>query len=249
MNRLMRAEWHRIMHSSKLKKWLAALCVICTVLPILVDVEVLKGNLTENLMAAQLAMSVFIPGFLSVFAAITVGIGYMNKTVYYEVMAGNKIYQIAFSKVLVDAVIIAGSVFASMGIYWIIIGYCNGVGEIGQLPLRLILLFLLFLHVCTSGVLIMTSFRQILGAVFVYVRFAVAETSIMFVVQLFEEQFSETMMSKIADWFTMLKLTKLLSAGYEVTGHLIFAVIAGMLIENGIWFGISYIGMKKRIYK
>ena len=88
-----------------------------------------------------------------------------------------------------------------------------------------------------------------LGAVLVYIRFAVAETAVMFLTQMLEEHISEEMMARIADWFTMLKLTKILLSEYEITNHLIFAVIAGFLIESAFWFGISYIGMKKQLYK
>ena len=48
MNRLMKAEWHRIMHSSKLKKWLAALCVVCTGL--IVSDNCSSNNCTTNMM-------------------------------------------------------------------------------------------------------------------------------------------------------------------------------------------------------
>ncbi|MDE6608887.1 MAG: hypothetical protein K2K54_14225 [Lachnospiraceae bacterium] len=249
MNRLMRAEWYRVRHSSKLMKWLLVLCIICVVLPLCVDVGVLQGSLAENLMAAQLNMTVFMGCFLSVFSAVIVGIAYMNKTAYYEVMAGNKIYQIVFSKVFVDAVLVNVSVFLFLGIYWTVIGVRNGIGEIDRLPLRFCLLFLVFFHICTTGILIITSVRQMLGAVLVYIRFAVAETAVMFLTQMLEEHISEEMMARIADWFTMLKLTKILLSEYEITNHLIFAVIAGFLIESAFWFGISYIGMKKQLYK
>ncbi|MBD5545044.1 MAG: hypothetical protein HDR01_12640 [Lachnospiraceae bacterium] len=249
MNRLMKAEWYRVRHSSKLIKWLLVLCVFCVVLPLFVDIEVIQGTLAENLMAEQSALTVFMAGFLSVFSAVIVGIAYMNKTAYYEVVAGNKIYQIVFSKVLVDAILVSVSVFVCLGIYWIVIGACNGIGEIGQLPLRFGLLFFVFFHICTSGILIITSVRQMIGAVLVYLRFALVETAVMFLVQIFEESIPEKMTGKIADWFTILKLTKILSFEYEITNHLIFTVIAGFLIESAVWFGVSYIGMKKQLYK
>ncbi|MDE6421282.1 MAG: hypothetical protein K2K87_12275, partial [Lachnospiraceae bacterium] len=183
---------------------------------------------------------------LALFSALIVAGAYENKTAYYEVMAGNKIYQIVFSKVFVDAVLVSVSVFLSLGIYWAVIGVCNGIGEIDRLPLRFFLLFLVFLHVCTAGILIVTSTRQIFGAVLVYLRFAGAETLVMLFL---EESLPESILVKIADWFTLLKLTKILNFQYEITDHLVFAVIAGMLIEGAVWFGISYIGMKKQIYK
>lgn len=249
MNRLMRAEWYRVRHSSKLIKWLFALCVICVALPMLMDIEVLQRSLAENLMAAQTGATIFAVGFLVIFSAVIVGIAYMNRTAYYEVMAGNKIYQIVFSKVFVDAVLVSVSVFLCLGIYWTVIGVCNGIGEIDRLPLRLCLLFLVFFQVCVTGILIATSVRHILGAVLAYFRFDVAETFIIALLPIFEEELPKNILTKIMDWFTMTKLTKILSFEYEITGHLIFAVIAGLLIESAFWFGISYIGMKKKLYK
>ncbi len=249
MNRLMKAEWYRVTHSSKLIKWLLVLCVFCVALPLLANIEVIRGTLAESLMAAQSTLAIFMTGFLSVFSAVIVGIAYMNKTAYYEVMAGNKIYQIVFSKVLVDATLVSVSVFVCFGIYWCAIGVCNGIGEIGQLPLRFGLLFIVFFHICTSGILIITCIRQMMGAILVYLRFALVEMAIMFLVQIFEESIPQQMASKIADWFTLVKLTKILRFEYKITNHLIFTVIAGFLIESAVWFGVSYIGMKKQLYK
>ncbi|MCM1159862.1 MAG: hypothetical protein NC412_01445 [Roseburia sp.] len=249
MYRLMKAEWYRLRHSSKLIKWLFVLCMVCVSLPLFVDIEVIRRNLAENLLAAQSSLTFFMAGFLPLFSAVIIGIAYMNRTAYYEVMAGNKIYQIVLSKVFVDAGVVNVSVFLCLGIYWTVIGLCNGIGEIGQLPLRFVLLFFVLFHICTSGVLIITSVRQILGAILAYMRFVLAETVIMFVLQVFEENFSETMIAKIADWFILLKLTKILNFEYEITNHLIFTVAVGFLIEIAFWFGISYIGMKKQFYK
>lgn len=249
MNRLIRAEWYRVRHSSNLIKWLIALSLICVALPLLMDIEILQRNLTENLIADQTTLTIFTVAFLTIFSAVIVGIAYMNKTAYYEVMAGNKIYQIVFSKVFVDAVLVSVSVFLCLGIYWTVIGVCNGIGEIDRLPFRLCLLFLVLFQVCVTGILIATSVRHILSTVLVYFRFDVAETFIIAFLPIFEEKLSKNMLTRIMDWFTVTKLTKILSFEYEITDHLIFAVIAGLLIESAFWFGISYIGMKKKLYK
>lgn len=249
MNRLIRAEWYRVRHSSNFMKWLMVLCAVCVLFPMLVDIEVVHGNLTENWTAQEETLTVFMTALLSVFSALIVGVAYMNKTAYYEVMAGNKIYQIAFSKVLVDAVLVSGTAFVFMGIYWTVIGVCNGIGEIDRLVLRLCLLFLVFFHACTCGILIVTSFRQILGTVLVYLRLAGLETLALFLLRMFGEGLPGQTFAKISDWFTMVKLTKILRFEYEITNHLIFAVIAGFLIESAVWFGISYLGMKRQSYK
>lgn len=246
MNRLMRAEWYRVRHSSGFIKWLILFCVFCTLFPILADFEVCKGTVTDNLLAME--EGGFPLMFLMTFSAIVVGIAYMNKTAYYEVMAGNRIYQIVFSKVLVDAALITVAVFGFLGIYWTIIGVCNGIGEITQLPLRMMLLFIVFFHASSCGILMMTSFRQLIGAVLVFMRVE-CSALILLIVQELSQNLPEHAVVKLADWFTMVKTAKLLNYGCEVTNHLIVTVIIGMIIESAVWFAISYIGMKKRIYK
>ena len=249
MNRLMKAEWYKVTRSSGLMRWLLFICVIDVTFPFLMNWEIYKMDLTRNLWADQEYMMMFVPVFLSVFSATVVGISYMNKTAYYEVMAGTKISHILLSKVMVNATLITVAVSAFLGIYWTIIGVCNGKGEIKQLSIRFVLLFLLFYHICATGILIVTSVRQIMGAALAFIRFAVVEMVILVILQIFGDSFSTETVEKIVDWFTMMKFTKILSYEYEITDHLIFAVIAGMLLEAGIWYMISYMGMRKRIYK
>lgn len=248
MNRLIKAEWYRIRHSSGLMRWLLIICILGLVFPLTSDLEVYKYNLTENLFLADECM-VFFMGFLSTFCTVLVGISYMNKTAYYEVMAGNKISKILLSKVVVNAVLVTVVQSFILGTYWAIIGINNGTGEITHLPLRIFLFVVMVFHACTVGALIATSVRHITAAILTYLRFEMFEMIVLFVIQIFRDSIPAATGEKMIEWFPMIKMTKILSYEYEITNHLIFTVIVGMLVEAAVWYVISYVGMKKKWYK
>lgn len=249
MNRLMKAEWYRIRHSSKLMRWLLFVCMWGFVFPLMEDFEVYKYNLTEHLFIAQGTMGVILMCYLATFSTVLVGMSYMNKTAYYEVMAGNKISKILLSKVVVNASLVTVVQSLFFGVCWTLIAINNGKGEIKQLPLRIFLFVIIIFHACIVGVLIATSIRSIAAAVLTYLRFAAFEMIILMVIQIFRDSIPVKTAERIVDWFSMMKITKILSYEYEITNHLIFTVVAGMLLEATVWYVISYVGMKKKLYK
>ena len=248
MNRLMKAEWYRVRHSSGLKRWMIIICLfsIAFTFLTLTDSNVINQNLTENLYWSGESYF-FIMYCLAVISAVIVGTGYSNKIAYYEVMAGNKISGMLLSKVLVDAVFVTVASSLSLDIFWAIIGIHNGIGLIKQLPLRFILLAVIFFHICSTGVLIATTVQHTIGAVASYLRFSVFEMLVPFSIELFGNFSTETG-TKISDWFIMLQLSKILNYECRITDHLIFATIFGTLIEAAIWYAISYMRMKKKLY-
>lgn len=246
MNRLMKAEWYRVRHSSGLKRWMIIICLFSIAFTFLINSDVIKHNLTENLYESGESYF-FIMYCLAVISAVIVGTGYSNKTAYYEVMAGNKISGILLSKVLVDGVFVTVACSLSLDIFWAIIGIHNGIGLINQLPLRFILLAVIFFHICSTGVLIATTVQHTIGAVASYLRFSVFEMLVPFSIELFGNFSAETG-TKISDWFIMLQLSKILDYECRITDHLVFATIFGTLIEAAIWYAISYMRMKKKLY-
>lgn len=249
MNRLIKAEWYRVRHSSKLMRWLLFVCMWGLVFPLMEDFEVYKYNLTEHLFISQGTAGVFLMCFLATFSTVLVGMSYMNKTAYYEVMAGNKISKILLSKVVVNASLVTVVQSLFFGVCWALIAINNGKGQITQLPLRLFLFVIMIFHACIVGVLIATSIRSIAASVLTYLRFAAFEMIILMVIRIFQDSIPVKTAEKIVDWFSMMKITKILSYEYEITNHLIFTVIAGMLLEAAVWYVISYVGMKKKLYK
>ncbi|MCM1180758.1 MAG: hypothetical protein NC347_10910 [Clostridium sp.] len=248
MNRLLKAEWYRVRHSSGLMKWLAIICLIGMGLPLMGDFEFYQQDLTEYLYSSADSITMFLPFFLGTFCAVSMGIAYMNKTAYYEVMAGNKISEILLSKAIVDALFAAAAQFLFFGVCWIIVGINHGKGAIKQLPIRMFLFLVILIHICLAGVLIATAVRHIAAAVLAYLRFAVFDFAFLFIVQIFEDFIPAAAVPKIVDWFAVMQLSKVLNHEWEITGHLVLAVIMSMLLEAGIWYVISYVGMRKKMY-
>lgn len=249
MNRLIKAEWYRVRHPLKLIGWLLFVCMWGLVFPLMEDFEVYQYNLTEHLFISQGTTGVFLMCFLATFSTVLVGMSYMNKTAYYEVMAGNKISKILLSKIVVNTLLVTVAQSLFFGVSWTIIAINNGKGQITQLPLRLFLFVIMIFHACIVGVLIATSIRSIAAAVLTYLRFAAFETVILIVLQIFQDSIPVKATEKMVDWFGMMKITKILSYEYEITNHLIFTVVVGMLVEAAVWYVISYVGMKKKWYK
>lgn len=251
MNRLMKAEWYRVRHSSGLMKWVIIVCLFSMAFVMLTTSDLTTSDAGKHSLAEILYVSgesyFFIMYFLAVISAVIVGTAYTNKTAYYEVMAGNKISGILLSKVLVDAVFVAVASSLFLDLYWLVIGMHNGIGEITQLPLRFVLLAVVFFHVCSTGVLIATTIQHNTGAVLSFLRFSAFDMLVPFCIELLGN-FSEEAGTRMADWFVMLELSKLLNCEIRVTNHLIVATVLGMLIEAGLWYSISYVRMKKKLY-
>lgn len=247
MNRLMKAEWYRIRHSSGLMRWMITICFLSVAILLLTVEDAGKLSLAEYL-GETTECYFFIMYFLAVISAVIVGTAYSNKTAYYEVMAGNKISGILLSKVLVSAVFVTVANSLFQDIYWAMIGMRNGIGEITQLPLRFFLLAVVFFHICSVGVLIAATVQHMAGAVLSYLRFAFFELLIPFCIAL-SDIFSAETVERINEWFVMVELTEILSYEYRITDHLVFATIFGMLFEVCIWYAIAYVRMKKKLYR
>lgn len=246
MSRLMKAEWYRLKHSSGLMKWLIIIGIFSVVL-IHSQVSDVSKFSVERQLSESVQCYFFIIYCLTVLSAVMIGTSYTSKIAYYEVMAGNKIWEILLSKVFVSAVFATAVSSFFLDMYWIVVGMRNGIGENAQMPLRFALLAVEFFHVCSTGVLITTAVQHITGSVLSYLRFALLDMLVPFCILLFGN-FSEAVSTRIRDWFTVGQLSTILNGEVKITNHLIFATIFGMLAEVIIWYVISCVRMKKKLY-
>ncbi len=244
MNRLIKAEWFRARKSSGLLKWLFIVILIIIAVTFL-DASFIDDNSASSFfMQFVLNTSVFIPFFFSVLAAAFVGIPYNNKTGLYEVMAGNKISSIILSKLVVVAPVIT---FAFFAIFTVVIGiFCGigGQGELGQLPLRLLLLAVVTIHVTITGVLMTTATRSPVGIVLAFLRFAVFDSAISLWVNILMQNRTSEEINKAINWFVT---SHVMALGAEtIPTYLIVEIIVSTIIEGVVWYVISYIGFKKK---
>lgn len=249
MNRLVKAEWFRVRKSSGIMKWLIIICLLVLAIPFIDNLSSGKITSTSYFMAFEEDACIFVPIFLSALAGAFAGMSFNNKTALYEVMAGNKTYNIINSKLLVIVPLVSLLFTGLFATALSIFGIVNGTGELKQLPLRMLLLFIIVMHVVTVSVLAVTSVRNILGIGIGFLRFAMLEEIFVVWMQIAAENASNDpeAIQKLGSWFVQ---NQIISLGAEtIPTYFVVRVILSLVIEAAIWYVISYIGYKRKKFQ
>ncbi len=244
MNRLMKAEWYRARKSSGIMKWLFFITIVVLAIPFLDDMPDGSATASSYIFAFNEQACVFIPLFCSALAAAFTGIPFVNKTAMYEVMAGNKTSRIINSKLFVIVPLVSLTVTCVFSLLLGVLGIINGKGSLEQIPLRVLLLFIVLLHVTMVGVLAVTATRHAVGIVLAFLRFAMLEEVIMIWMEIAFEDAVPSTVQKMGGWFVT---NQLFSLSLDKIPDYIFAeAILGLVIEVIFWYILSYIGFKKK---
>lgn len=251
MNRLVRAEWYRLTHWKVLVRWMVIVFVVCICMEIFSYGE-------ENIYAMPLSdfldctadiymMNLFM--FFPTYISIAIGMTYQYKTAYYEVMAGSRISHIVGSKILVYAgfmTVLITLVHSGIFAFW---GVKNGTGDLNRIPLRLVLFFVLVLHICAVVVLMTTAVRHMIAVLMPMLYFYVIQGAIMIVINVLCDT-SSAFYYRLCSWILIAQFQLIGEAQHSayVDNYLLFAMIASMILDMGFWYSVSYIGMKKRLY-
>ena len=242
MNRLLRAEWFRM--TKTMRFWLLAIILVLfgAVVPFINGPE----NAGEYLIQTGEDSAMILILFVAMFAAVLTATAFGNRTVYYEVMSGKRPMQILVSKCLV----IAGTITGVMGVSFVaatlIFGSAKGYGELDDVAVRLLLYIVVLLHATVMGVLMVTTFRGALGAVICYLRFMFVDSLVSIILEVsFENSPSKYM--KYMRWLLMSQPMSVF--GEKITGEVVCAILMSFVLETLLWGGLSYIFMKKRLYK
>ncbi|MBQ9610521.1 MAG: hypothetical protein IJV15_13905 [Lachnospiraceae bacterium] len=242
MNRLLRAEWFRM--TKTMRFWLLAIILVLfgAVVPFINGPE----NAGEYLIQTGEDSAMLLILFVAMFAAVLTASAFGNRTVYYEVMSGKRPMQILVSKCLV----IAGTITGVMGVSFVaatlIFGSAKGYGELDNVAVRLLLYIIVLLHATVMGVLMVTTFRGALGAVICYLRFMFVDTLVSIILEVsFENSPSKYM--KYMRWLLMSQPMSVF--GEKISGEVVCAILMSFVLETLLWGGLSYIFMKKRLYK
>ncbi|MBR1816123.1 MAG: hypothetical protein IJ763_05420 [Lachnospiraceae bacterium] len=242
MNRLLRAEWYRM--TKTMRFWLMALILVLfgAVVPFINAPE----NAGEYLIETGEDSSVLLILFIAMFAAVLTAMAFANRTVYYEVMSGKRPMQILTSK----CIVIGGTITGVMGLSFVaatvIFGNAKGYGDVDDVAVRLLLYIVVLFHASIMGILIVTTFRSGLGAVICYLRFMFVDTLISLVLE-FKYEDSPSKYLKYTRWLLMSQPMSIF--GEKISGELVYAILLSFLLETLLWGGLSYIFMKKRLYK
>lgn len=247
MNRLVRAELYRVLHSNHFVIWLVAVCLIFVVMMISTSESIFSMNLCD-VMNEFGDVYGFMMLLISTFSAVVIGIGYMRRTAYYEVMAGNRISHILFSKMIADAIPITVFNFMAAIIIPMVLCIKNGMGTATQVVERFSLLFVVLLHICVCSVWMVTAMRHVAAAVVVYLRFSMIELVIMLIITFIADGMSVVpeWMKGVQHYMVMCQMADIFQE--ELNVELVVAVFVSLLLESAFWYITSYIGMKKKLY-
>lgn len=244
MVRLIKAEWYRTTRSSSIIKWFFLVTIALFMMAFLNIASEQKATASSYIFAFNEQVSMFFPMFFSVFAATFVGMPFINKTAMYEIMAGNRISHIINSKICVIVPLVVLTVTGFFSGIIIVLGMVNGYGELDNMPKRVLLLFIVMLHITLVGVLSVTAVRHAIGMVVAFLRFGLLEEIAMVLINLAREYGYDESVKRIGGWFINEQMCSL---PLDTIPNAIFVkAILGTIIEVAIWYLISYIGYKKK---
>lgn len=249
MHRLIRAEWYRLLHSGIYLRSILLCCIFLSLLPLITDFSLLHKSLAEN-MGTLSSGCVMMVLTVSMIISIFVANGYMKKTAYYEVMAGNKSFRIIGSKLFVDGFL--PGVICFFAVIWpgVLVAAKNGIGAVEELPLRLLLLFVICLRVTCLAVLVGLAVKHLVAAgLVIYVRFLLFDLILAEILPmlLVRWKIEETFCLKVQRCMVIRQVAEVF--GPEIVSETVMATIGGFLAELLLWYGITYVTMKKKWYK
>lgn len=252
MINLIKAEWHRLIHTGVLKYFIFV-CLMFPVIIIMTDINFYKMTVSENMFLFSQNSAIMVSAFLSVAISIPISLAYQNKTAYYEIMCGTKTHKILLSKaVIYTAIFIIGITF-TFGVYFGILGIINGIGDMSEIPLRFILFMIVIIRICVASVFISMLMKHIVSIILVMLRFMMFD-SLLLIILTPVSSYSDSDLDVsvigsqgVSDWLISGQMTKIFSA--DIDGKLVLMIIITAAFEIAIWYILTYISYKKKIFQ
>lgn len=247
MNNLIKAEWYRIIHTGILKYFIIVCCIFPVII-IMTDLNCYKMTISENMILFAQNAAMMAPLFLTIAISIPISQIYQNKLAYYEIMSGMKIRKIILSKVVIyNAIFVVGTAF-TLVMYFGILGIINGVGDMSNIPLRFVLFIILIIHICTVSVLICMLVKHIIALAIVLLRFMFFDSLMMLFIMPIDSELDIAVIGSqnSSDWFISGQMTKIFSA--DINSNMILMVIATTAFEIAVWYILTYISYKKKMF-
>ena len=248
MRKLVQAEIYRLLHSGGYMRIMLLTALVMAILPIVTDFSLLDKTLAETMETFLMGSNMFII-YLPVVSVLFVTAGYMKKTAYYEVMAGNKTSHIIGSKLLVDGIGIGTVCFVLATGLEAVVVIKNGSGGVTELPARMLLFFVICIHVTLLTVLIGMAVKHFAAAVFLFLRLQLLDMMPAFLVPVLVEKCN--LSTEAAERILRCTLTQQLADVFrtDISGEIVITTVASLVIEVAFWYGIVYWTMKKKMYR
>lgn len=241
MNRLIRAEWYRVSKTYHLLWWTIGFVLFVTYVALMnvgFDSAESGMNAFNMFMETGMIMILYMPLFVGGMYVSS----YENKTLTYEIMAGNKPGKIILSKLItiVPLLFVIVSVFVFSPL--VIFGQKNGYGDTKQLPLIIIVCTITLLRVLVSAVLMMTTFKSTIGMFLVVLRFLIFEGVGLVAAEMLagESEIFEKVSACLVQGAVSLVMSPMLDKSYVIV------IVITSVVEMVVWYVLSYNSYKKK---
>ncbi len=251
MTRLIRAEFYRVTHSGIFLYIIIGVSLLSLLMGTLDSgsmEDFLDLTLNDARSSLTVTMQMGICMMLSTVIAACCGIGYQNRTSYYEVMDGNSVSSILMSRLLVYVPLTMVTFLLPLFAMLNYLVQNNGVGEFHAMPEYFIVVLCIFLRVISFAVLSTMCFKSLLGAAMPYVRYMTMEMlgfELLLTATLTEPE-KLKFCTSLYEWLPMGQLTALSKA--ELPDDLVMKAIVGMVVEVAVIYLLAYISGKKKAF-
>lgn len=229
MTNLIKAEFYRIWHSSRLLIYIIGLCIFGAYTSFMSD----SLDITRQSFVAAAPMGMVI----SLMAAgIVIGRHYQNRTAYYEIMDGVSFHNIILSRICVYTPFMVGFYFIPVSAILI---FFDGSTELIRF---LLLLLIIFLRLLIFAVCVCLVFKTRDGAILPYVRFMI-EMMPMMIIAGEEVSISDDKLFSALNW---LPFFQCYSLGGEIENTLIVKIIVGFVVEASVMYALAYMSHRRK---
>lgn len=244
MAKLIKAEWYRLRHSGNWLVYIIIMAVFSFAMVFLIDPNIHTRTL-DNAMGCYAEAFTMSLTYIATVVIAALAMIFHNRTGYYEVMDGNRISSIILSKVVVHGVLITALIVVPIGVLFTYIGCANGIGDMPDVPVRLVLLFVIFLHVMLSSILFTLTIKSLISAAIPYVRYMIFEYLGLTMLTLIYPD--NTLIAEISEWFPMMQCMYVSYA--DIDTGLIVKVIASFVIETILMYIAAHVAYKKKNFR
>lgn len=255
MNRLIKAEWYKLLRSTKIF-WFTLAAIIGIEVWIFSGLaNTLKGHLTLDAYITGNSTMIVLGAFMGVILlTINCCMTPAKRLIYYEVMDGNSPITIINSRIIFYGLIFAVIYLAPVTVMYAIVGIHNGVGEYDLIS-YFISMFIILAKQMVLGILTALLFRKFWGPAII---FAVTEIGFMGYLIIGEITGMDSFLIKLMSFTTIgqsIEFTGMIISGSNTTTVLLEnpadylpKVIVATVIEVGLVYCLTYRKFRKRRY-
>ena len=250
MSKLIRAEFFRLFHTKKCLIYLIGCTAFILTLAVMNGLNNINGNLASHMDEPGIILFFLLMMLPPCIALVTGQLYSKGKVGMYEIMAGNKIHNLIFSKVFTDGIVFWLITLVSSTGFYIFISLKNGLGNFSTPGVRFMIIAILLAHISIISVMITLSERSVGTGVFLtWFRFIMFDSGLlMFISFILGEMGFDKLSDQLGYLSLMNKLGLVIHIEMPIDSTFVLHTIFDFVIEFIFWYLLIYRGMKKRKY-